>query len=78
MATMTKLTEDTLIPIGLAASALLSFAGAVWWASAVYVRIGTAENNISSLQASQDAIVKELREVNGTLIEIRTVLKRNK
>ncbi len=73
-----KLTEATLIPMGIVASLAMTLAGAAWWASALYVRVAQAEVSISSLENSHTDVIKELREVNGTLIEIKTVLKRNK
>lgn len=69
------LSEKTLIPIGAMAGVFMTLAGAIWWASALYVRVAQAETNIVNLQSSHQEIVKELKEVNGNLIELKTVLK---
>jgi hypothetical protein len=71
---MQKITEDTLLPLGLLA-AILSFAlGATWWASSLYSRVAQAEVQIGSLEKANTDMLKELKTVNETLIEIRVLL----
>lgn len=72
---MEKVSENTLVPIGAITGVFMTLAGGIWWASAMYVRVAQAENSIVALQDNHKEIVKELREVNGNLIELKTVIK---
>jgi hypothetical protein len=69
-------TEKTLLPLGLALSMAVSVVGGTWWLSAMYSRVAMAEHKIGSLESSNHEVLQELKSVNYTLIEIKTVLKK--
>jgi len=75
---MEKVSENTLVPIGAMAGVFMTLAGGIWWASAMYVRVAQAETSIVALQNNHAEIVRELKEVNGNLIELKKVIKNGK
>lgn len=72
---MSKISENTLVPISAIAVVLATATGGAWWMSALYSRVARAEENVMILQGSQKEIVDQLKTVNENLIEIKTVLK---
>lgn len=73
---MDKITEKTLLPLGLIVTLATSVIGSTWWMSALYSRVARAEDSINDLVSSRKEMVNELRAMNFTLIEIRTELKK--
>jgi hypothetical protein len=71
---MEKISEDTLIPIGLLGIILGALLGGTWWMSALYSRVAQAEIKVGSLEKANSDMLKELKTVNETLIEIRVLL----
>lgn len=65
-----------MLPLGVAFSIVFFLGGGAWWMSALYARVASAERDISTLQQSHRDTVKELKEMNQTLVEIKTILKR--
>ena len=65
-----------MIPLGVTFTTIIFLAGGVWWMSALYSRVASAEQDISTLENSHKETVLELKEMNTTLTEIKTLLKR--
>lgn len=70
--------EKTLLPLGLALSLMGFIVGGTWWLSAMYSRVAVAETNIGSLESANKEILREMKSVNETLVEIKIVLKSQK
>lgn len=75
---VSKISENTLIPIGFAFVVISALLGGTWWMSALYSRVATTEKQISSLEQANQDMLKELREVNNTLIKISVTLDKKK
>lgn len=71
---MQKISQETLIPISLVGGVLCLMLGGSWWMSALYSRVAQAEVQIGSLEKANADMLKELKIVNETLIEIRVLL----
>lgn len=52
--------------------------GAAWWASSVSAKVETVDAKANSNSEAISEVVNELKEVNITLVEIKTVLKQKK
>lgn len=72
---MSKIDDNTTLPIKTFAAMISLCVGAAWGASSLTGRVTQAETRISSLEANHKEIVSELKQTNETLIEIKTVLK---
>lgn len=71
---MQAITEKTLIPLGIIASLLAAAVGATTWMTALYSRVSVAEQRIQDVEATNKETIKELKLVNETLVEIKTIL----
>ena len=69
----------TWVPLGKVVSIVMFAGGATAWATAVYsaieTRVTQAEKEIVVQESNQRDLLKEVKIVNETLIEIKTVLK---
>jgi hypothetical protein len=69
----------TWVPLGRVVSVVTFAVGAAAWATAVYsaieTRVTQAEKEIVVQESNQRDLLKEVKIVNETLVEIRTVLK---
>jgi hypothetical protein len=70
-----KLGENTFIPIGFLFAAASLVGGGGWWMSALYSRVAKAEDSVVELKSSQGETVRQLQQINETLIEIRAEMR---
>lgn len=65
-----KLTEKTLIPIGMVLGLLSTLVGATMWATTLYNRTNTITDRVLSLEQYKEEHIKQLQQINITLAQI--------
>lgn len=69
---MAKITEQTLIPLGVA---VMAIGGGAAWLTQVYLMTQANGEMITKVQAQQDVYTKNLEEIRVELGEIKTELR---
>lgn len=76
------ISESTFFPISLIIILLGTVGAGAWWASTVQADVNQSKITLDEVKLKheefKDEVIKELQDVNGTLIEIKTVLKQKR
>jgi hypothetical protein len=68
---MKTLTENTMIPIGLA---ILAIGGGASWLTVLMVKINNAEAKLQEVQSKQDAYIEKMNAIQMDVRVIKVVL----
>lgn len=72
---MTKVTDQTLIPIGLA---ILTIGGGAAWLTVVHEKVAVSADRIKEMSEDQKKYTEDLHQINARLARIETLLERSK
>lgn len=72
---MTKITEMTLIPLGVA---LISIGGGAAWLTRIHIQMDANAASIQSIEENQTEYSKDIRQIAVDIAEIKGELKRQR